>query len=90
MYCVIRCDVGAKINPKYLISTQKVFYIIDRNEIRVVVEEYLRNVPQLKSKTGFDYVKEQLIKDKVAFTLKEAVNRMVKLNKLSNEFTRSK
>lgn len=88
MYCVIRCDIGTKINPKYLISTQKVFYIVDRNEIRIVVEEYLRNVPQLKSKTGFDYVKERLIKDKVAFTLKEAVNRMVKLNKLNKSLCR--
>lgn len=83
MYHVIRCDLGVRINPKYPIATHKVFYIVDRNEIRIVVEEYLRNVPQLKSKTGFDYVKEQLIKDKAAFTLKEAVNRMVKLNKLN-------
>lgn len=82
MYHVIRCDLGVRINPKYPIATHKVYYIVDKFEIKTIVEEYFNNVPQLSSKTGFQYVTEILSRNKKAYTLKEAAIKINKLNKL--------
>lgn len=82
MYHVIRCDLGVKINPKYPIATHKVYYVVNKLEIKTIVEEYFNSVPRLSSKTGFQYVTEILSKNKQAYTLKEAVIKIHKLNKL--------
>lgn len=82
MYHVIRCDLGVRINPKYPIATHKVYYIVDKFEIKTIVEEYFNNIPRLGSKSGFQYVTEILSRNKQAYTLKEAVIKINKLNKL--------
>lgn len=82
MYHVIRCDLGVRINPKYPIATHKVYYIVDKFEIKTIVEEYFNNIPRLGSKSGFQYVTEILSRNKKAYTLKEAAIKINKLNKL--------
>ena len=82
MYHVIRCDLGVRINPKYPIAVHKVYYIVDKFEIKTIVEEYFNNIPRLGSKSGFQYVTEILSRNKQAYTLKEAAIKINKLNKL--------
>ena len=82
MYHVIRCDLGVRINPKYPIATHKVYYIVDKFEIKTIVEEYFNNIPRLGSKSGFQYVTEILSRNKQAYTLKEVAIKINKLNKL--------
>ena len=81
MYCIIECRKGVSINNTKLITEYPIYYIINKREINREIEEYFKNIPQLSSKTGWDYVKEKLIEGKVGFTFKQVKIVISKYNK---------
>lgn len=81
MYCIVECRKGVSINNIKPITEYPIYYIISKKEVDRAIEEYFKDIPQLSSKAGWDYVKEKLIEGKVGFTFKQVKIVINKYNK---------